>query len=1299
LPLANRKAKCLRSVLQNQARALKLKIDIPYIEPLIFCSARQLTFDLDEIARKKVTLRDEHASVQKKLALGVRQALEFGRMLDGGRFDYRHDIQAKELAPLLRVIGKTIQPGSRRYKVGDYRLVRLLDEGPGYQDWLAEHQTMKELRRRARCYLVQRGSDKADRERIRRAAEREFRVLQGLRHQGILPVHDFIEGEGGPVLLFDYNETAQRLDHWLVDQKANLDPGTILDLMEKLVDAVRAAHAHHLLHRALAPRSILVTPQKDAAPLVQLFNWQTGLRHAESTNAASVAGTVHVDALIEDSSAAYIAPEAISNPEQATEQADVFSLGALAYRLFANRAPAASHLELINILQQTKGLSLSAAVNGVLVEQDNLVFLSTQANPVQRSSLEEFSQRLSEVWDKFTEPTLQDSPASPLDAQPKNKLRDDNDGTVYEVTERIGMGASSLVLRVNDPEGKPFVLKLARSQEYEETVRQEHALLNKLRDRTIVRVHKLTKIGGIASILMDDCGESLASFLRAEGRLSLDMLQTLGEDLIRAADYLESQGVFHRDIKPENMGIQKAERTAAKRSSLILFDFSLATVPASSISSGTRNYMDPFLPLRKPPAYDTQAERYAAAVSLYQMATGCLPQWGDGQSNPAADKGCKLVLEGTLFPAPVRDGLMGFFDRALNRDFKDGRFDNAREMLIEWMNLFQEAESPSTPHPQVSLEDTTLDTELAACGLSTRAFNALDRLNIVNVRALLQLAEYDLIARRGVGYKVKREILDLQRKLKERFPEVEVKELPPVTDSATLTNPNQAGVDYLYDKICKKFGREEKAHDYRLHLLGAEEIPGLPAKRAWPTQAEVAEHTGVTRPTISLTWQKSTTQWKRLAIIRTLADTMAEILSRQGGVMTAEEMAEAVPAARGCSGSRRREMSLTVIRAALACEEDADEPRFTLHRRGNVTLIAAFSELADYAERLGAEADGFAKEFPPPSPGRILERLQSVWTPPPEAVPGWTGLPEQRLLTLAAAASQQALLTPNRQEFYLAGLPAEKALNLAKGVLTGLQQLDPQEIRRRVAERYPGAELLPDHPRLLDLLRAAGFDLTYAATQKAYVQPVSTLTSFSGKSLLHQYRAPTAPEEAHARACQQRLEGSLAQQGFMVLQVNPHSLLCARAALLQRFRQLQPFDGDELFIAAMKETAQKKNVKWPVVLKADHSTVGSSEWSRLQQLVGLSVATLREKLLSCSKPVLLCDPGLFARYGHMSILENLRDTCGTGKGPPGCWVLLPSTGVHSLPMVDHVPLPVIGTGQYMVLPAAWVNMDTKRKVG
>ena len=79
-------------------------------------------------------------------------------------------------------------------------------------------------------------------------------------------------------------------------------------------------------------------------------------------------------------------------------------------------------------------------------------------------------------------------------------------------------------------------------------------------------------------------------------------VQRAGVEGAEEASYLEEQGIPHRDIKPDNIAVVMVGR--GDRLHLVLFDFSLSRMPADNIRAGTNGYLDPLLPLRKPPRWD-----------------------------------------------------------------------------------------------------------------------------------------------------------------------------------------------------------------------------------------------------------------------------------------------------------------------------------------------------------------------------------------------------------------------------------------------------------------------------------------------------------------------------------------------------------------------------------------------------------------------------------------------------------------------------------------------------------------------
>jgi serine/threonine protein kinase len=279
--------------------------------------------------------------------------------------------------------------------------------------------------------------------------------------------------------------------------------------------------------------------------------------------------------------------------------------------------------------------------------------------------------------------------------------------------------------------------------------------------------------GAVAGVEIKAGAYTIAQRLRSEGRLSLDLLQRFGEELLVVTDWLEQNGISHRDIKPDNIGVGK---TPSGRLTLILFDFSLANTPVDNIRAGTPPYLDPFLRRRQPPRWDLYAERFAVAMTLYEMATGTLPIWGDGASDPAM-LDCDVSLDSMLFDPAVRDDLTTFFAKAPHSNYRQ-RFDHAEEMLRSWRQSFASVDRPATETDHgaeidfaQALAGATEDTPLSALGLSPRLLDALMRLGAQTIGELLRLPRIRLYRNQALGQKIVKDIRGLAERVAQGFAE------------------------------------------------------------------------------------------------------------------------------------------------------------------------------------------------------------------------------------------------------------------------------------------------------------------------------------------------------------------------------------------------------------------------------------------------------------------------------------------------------------------------------------------------
>src|SRR5688572_2710326 len=178
--LANRKAKALASLLKSQSAVSKVRL--PWLDALVFLTADNLQFDLTGPARNRVLLKDRPADAHHPERKGILAAL-VSRAGPGIDPELRTTIDIKVAKALSRAMEQAgIRPSQRSRRVGDYVLGELIADGVGYQDWLARHTSFDDVHCRVRQYTVAQAASEEDRKRLRRAAAREFQIIQTLDH-------------------------------------------------------------------------------------------------------------------------------------------------------------------------------------------------------------------------------------------------------------------------------------------------------------------------------------------------------------------------------------------------------------------------------------------------------------------------------------------------------------------------------------------------------------------------------------------------------------------------------------------------------------------------------------------------------------------------------------------------------------------------------------------------------------------------------------------------------------------------------------------------------------------------------------------------------------------------------------------------------------------------------------------------------------------------------------------------------------------------------------------------------------
>lgn len=1352
LRLAEHKSRVLASLLDRHLGPKR-----PYVETLVFLTDPHVEVTLKEAAAAKVITRHT-----------FERAIRFGEY-PGAPTRKRDRIDgptAKKLVKALADLG--LRKSKAAPRVGTFALGELLGEGPGYQDFEATKERLPDFHRRVRCYLVPQSQTTERKEQLRRAADREARILTTVGdHRGILRMTDYeADGPtGGPCLVFDDFKEGVPLDAFL-RRNPKLPFDYRQQIVEQVADALTYCHRKKILHRALAPSAVLVRFRQDQKGVeTRLFNFQV----ASSADASQ--NTVHLSQLSDEPALVYRAPEVIEDPTRARQESDVFSLGALTYFLFTGRHPGATLAERQQLLDAGGGhLSVAATddnlsggaqpLDGIdeagRKSLDEVLAAATHQNVVER--MDDAIEWAQILLDALTAPDAAATPA-PTETIDLLEARAEQTFDGYKIVKVLGSGATARVLRVAR-DHETFALKVSRSPEHDEHLKAEAVVLQKLRGDRIVGYHGTLQVGPRLCLLLEDAGETLADILAKEGPQSLDFARRWGDDLLHALRELEKRHVLHRDIKPANLGVPSS---GAKRTrNLFLFDFSLAAVDPRVVTVGTPAYRDPFVVNRG--HWDEAADRYSAAVTLYEIVTGTRPRWGDNEAAATATTE-PILLEPERFDPSVRTTLAAFFQRALLRSAAD-RFDSADAMREAWLDCFPSAASPlpieaspldepETPRDYASLADAT---PIAAIdGLSVRAKNALDRSGVICVRDLLSLPTNQLSAIRGVGRDTARDIFELIGAVKATRTEspsqppfapdfvgpdrplAELRSIPapallalenagllraqelaatprvrverilaaqstPPAVQATLARltaalaappPPVAAAQEprtLADWIARAFPAENKADHYLRELFALEPAPG----GDFVTEVRLlAERHAIKSQNLYTGLSKAREAWSKDQALAPIIGAVSSRLSAQGGLGSTVQLGQLLLGSLASDGAPLDPDCAE--RAATALVRMVGELRddLVLGRMGKTLWIAESAELLTLGRQLGDTADRLAQTEPLPSfeQARDALRAQAEKT-------RLDGLPAERLLALAADASQHTALSA-RLELYPIAMTGERALRLSAGALSS-SNLKPAQVRQTVALRYPKAAPLPTSD---DELARLVLPLGLTLKDGVFIRPGAGSTSTSHTQILpprkettHSQRRPTTnPQEQAKREFAENLRTAARNRSFRVLEVTA-AYADDAAKEIGRVLDTQPISLERAILQDLYSTMQEQGIDPEIVVETDRQgPSGSEDWQRLVDLVGDSATSVVDALVQKPGLLLLTQPGVLARYGLQQPLLTLLQATQRDQGP-GIFLLVPRySDASATPVIDApsgpLPIPLSSPAQRLPIPDAWLTNE------
>jgi len=203
----------------------------------------------------------------------------------------------------------------------------------------------------------------------------------------------------------------------------------------------------------------------------------------------------------------------------------------------------------------------------------------------------------------------------------------------YQLEAILGRGGMAVVYRAKHEEGHTMALKVlnlpqSANQDLTARFRREATTAARLNHPGIVPVLDFGQTEGYLYLAMPVIeGQTLANYLKVQGRLSEEEAVDIAWQLTDALAYAHEQGVVHRDVKPSNILL-----TPAREVKLTDFGVALAlddpSLTRTGHTIGTPAYMAPEQ-ASGTTTVDGRTDLYSIGVVLYQMVTGRLPFQGN----------------------------------------------------------------------------------------------------------------------------------------------------------------------------------------------------------------------------------------------------------------------------------------------------------------------------------------------------------------------------------------------------------------------------------------------------------------------------------------------------------------------------------------------------------------------------------------------------------------------------------------------------------------------------------------------
>jgi CHASE1-domain containing sensor protein len=235
-------------------------------------------------------------------------------------------------------------------QLGQYTLLGELGRGGMGTVYRARHAL---LRRPTAVKVVQSG--RTSEEALARF-EREVRVTSELTHPNTIAIFDYGRGEGGT--FYYAMELLEGLDlDVLIALEETLPVGRAMRLVLQAAGSLREAHERGLVHRDVKPANLVVSRRGGIPDFVKVLDFGLAKDRSDAEKTKLTGQNAMVGTPL------YMAPEAMTRPDEAGPAVDIYALGAVLYHLVVGKPPfdAADVMVVVSMVLTSEAIPLETA--------------------------------------------------------------------------------------------------------------------------------------------------------------------------------------------------------------------------------------------------------------------------------------------------------------------------------------------------------------------------------------------------------------------------------------------------------------------------------------------------------------------------------------------------------------------------------------------------------------------------------------------------------------------------------------------------------------------------------------------------------------------------------------------------------------------------------------------------------------------------------------------------------------------------------------------------------------------------